>query len=86
MMLSALATVGWMMNTSRPRALRSIRTKISPSAKLWMVTPSQEVPSASAISRARGRLARPARRSRGPRTGESSMTGVATGYGSVTAM
>ncbi len=40
MMFSAGGGVGWMMKTSRPRAFSSIRTKISPSAKSSIVTPS----------------------------------------------
>ena len=50
MMLSAGATVGWTMKTSRPRAFRSMRTKISLSAKFLIVAPSGDFPIRSPIS------------------------------------
>ena len=54
MMLSAGAVVGWMMKTSRPRAFLSMRAKISPSAKLWIVAPNADSPNCSPISAAKG--------------------------------
>ncbi len=72
-MLSAGAVVDWTMKTSRPRALRSMRTKISPSAKFRRVTPSGDLPMRSPISCESGRLARPLSRRRGPRLKVSSM-------------
>ncbi len=61
MMLSAGGTVGWTMNTSRPRTFSSIRTKISPSAKRLMVTSHSVPPSRSAMRLASGRFAVPER-------------------------
>ena len=62
-----------MMNTSRPRALRSMRTKISPSAKFRIDAEFGFSPRICPISAAKGGLARPPRSRSGPLRNVSSM-------------